>query len=133
MTQQETIEFWKNLCFDVLSKYPEAHEWKPWIGGTLADGTPMNDPNLVFDLLHDGRKRAIRILQEDPQSQHDHAVWLNKFGEGVVDPPEVIEEMVFTYKSYRESSPIFSKLFNIWVDPQTTYDKMQNIVSSFAD
>jgi hypothetical protein len=132
MNEQEIMEFWRNLCSEIVSRYPESGNWKPWLEKTFVDGTPMNDCNPNYDLINNIHKRAVRIIQEDGQisSSHNYSVWLNKFGEGLAESNEVIEELVFTYRSHQDSSQIFSELFNVWANPKVTYEEMQQIISS---
>jgi hypothetical protein len=132
MNEQEIIELWRNLCSEIVSRYSESENWKPWLVKTFLDGTPMDDCNPIYDLINGVHKRAVRIIQENGQMppEHNYSVWLNKFGEGLAESNEVIEEMVFTYRSYQDSSKIFSELFDAWANPRVTYDEMQNIISS---
>jgi hypothetical protein len=132
MTEQEIVEFWRNLCFDILSKYSESKDWKPWLEKKFLDGTLMDDSNPMYDLINDSRRRAVRIIPENTQipSEHSYAVWLNKFGAGMTDANDLVEEMVFTYRSHQESSQTFLELFDAWVNPETTYDDMQSIIAS---
>lgn len=133
MTEQEIVEFWREQCSSITSKYHESEDWTPWLGKTFVDGTLMDDANPVYDLINNARKRAIRIIPEDPQTRHTYAVWLNRFGEGLAEPDEVIEEMVFTYRSYQESCQVFLELFDAWANPKTSYSEMQSMIVSKVD
>jgi hypothetical protein len=109
MTDREIIKFWKDICLAIVSNYSESDNWKPWLAKSFVDGTLMNSSNPIYDLINDDRKRAVRIIQADAQipSEHTHTVWLNKFGEGVSEPSEIIDELVFTYRSYQDSFQLF--------------------------
>ncbi len=132
MTARELVKFWEDICFAIVSNYAEADNWRTWLVKPFVDGTLMNDSNPIHDLINDDRQRAVRIVREDARlpSEHTHAAWLNKFGEGVSEPGEIIEELVFTYRSDRDSFQLFSELFDIWANPKTTYEEMENIIAS---
>jgi hypothetical protein len=133
MTEQKIVEFWREQCFSITSKYHESEDWTPWLGKTFVDGTSMDDSDSEYDLINNARKRAIRIIREDPQTRHTYAVWLNKFGEGLAEPDEVVEEMVFTYRSHQESFQVFLELFDVWANPKTSYSEMQSMIASRAN
>jgi hypothetical protein len=133
MIEENIVEFWREQCSTITSKYHEAEDWTPWLGKTFVDGTLMDDSNPEYDLINSARKRAIRIIKEDPQTNHIYAVWLNKFGEGLAEPDEVIEEMVFTYRSCQESFQVFLELFDAWANPETSYSEMQSMIASRAN
>jgi hypothetical protein len=103
----------------------------------FANGTAFFDGNPIFQALFEKENKAIRIIQEEPESHEvEISAWLNQ----IEIKEDTITELVIALELSKESQKIAEDLIKAWIvrnvstiEMQSLIDNLDKKVAQYAD
>ncbi len=104
---------WEHRWGRLVERTGQWFDWQtPWIDATLGNGTKLRDGNPVFSAVSHGRRRAVRIIQDDYAAREVN-YWFDVFAQG---EPEELDELVITCPLYQESIIEACDMIEEWLE-----------------
>ncbi|MBV6626941.1 MAG: hypothetical protein KI793_29050 [Rivularia sp. (in: Bacteria)] len=115
--------FWRDLCDKILVKHQgEKHGWKVWLNVIFLDGSP------IYSLISPDSRKGIAINQDEPtEDKIIFAAWMDKFGP-IDATKDFVEEIVISCELSQESAKLAEELIQIWVEGNTLYENMEQLI-----
>lgn len=90
---ERAVRHWVELWNSIGALPKQLYDWRhPWLNAHTADGSMLMDGNPMFSAVSLPLKRAIRIIQHEPTSDHvEFELWLDTFGGTATDPGAICE------------------------------------------
>jgi len=119
---QESIQ---NICY-----YP-SQKLKPYLNPNFANGTPCFDGNPIFNAIFEQPNKAVRIIQEEPESEKvEITAWLE---ESINIKDQKIPELVIALELSKESKPIADYFIKAWIADNLDLKTMQQLIDKTLD
>ncbi len=107
----QNIDFWKSMVYTLLSS--ENIEFERYLTETKPDGTLYMDGNPIYNFKVKNSTRAVRIIQEQPESESvEFAAWLNSFE---LSDQTIVDELVISMELSHETAIMTIDLINTWI------------------
>jgi len=120
----QTIEYWKTIVYTLLST--EGIEFEDYLTIKKKDGSLYSDGNPIFHFKVKNSNRAIRIIQEEPETEKlEFTAWLNKLE---ITNGEQIDEVVIGLALSNESVLFAIEVINAWILNQFPIEKMERFL-----
>jgi hypothetical protein len=107
--------FWSDLWNDVMDGPGVVRgEWEqPWVANRLANGSELRDGNPIFSAFSSGLRRALRVIQHEPEEQGLELVWW--LDSSTRDDGSNVEELVISCAMSEEAELLARSLIKSWV------------------
>lgn len=107
---QENIIYWKDILSNIVKDKPENYHW---LKSQFANGEDFYDGNPMIVLVCQSPKKAIRIIQEEPESDSiEIGAWVDTLQ---LSESEQIQELVISLELSSESQRLAKKLIKKWI------------------
>ena len=117
--------YWEDLMNRVLGIRGSHHSWHTFVPRRYSDGTPFQDGNPIFDSRSPEARRAVRVIQERPDSDSvDVDAYFDRIG------PDHLDELVIRLALSVESGEIAERLIAEWVDPATSMSDTGSLIET---
>jgi hypothetical protein len=119
---QKNIVYWKNILGNIIKDISENYDW---LEPQFINGESFFDGNPMVSLICHSPKKAIRIIQEEPESDSiEIGAWVDNF---YLSEDEIIKELVISLELSSESE----KLAKTLIKPtfrtfQSTFEQFYN-------
>ena len=121
---KQNIDFWKTIVYTLLSV--ENMTFNDYVATKKQDGSLYMDGNPIFNFKVDNSNRAVRIIQEEIETDKvELSAWLNKLS--LTDDNEV-EELVISLELSNESVLLAVELINAWIINNFPETKMEKFI-----
>lgn len=119
----ESIDFWKTIVFTLLSV--ENLTFHNYLTTTKKDGSFYLDGNPIYNFRIDNTNRAVRIIQEEIETNNvEFSAWIGTFE----SENEEIEELVISLELSQESTLLAIELINAWIINNFSKQKMERFI-----
>ena len=119
----ESIDFWKTIVFTLLSV--ENLTFHNYVTTTKKDGSFYLDGNPIYNFRIDNTNRAVRIIQEEIETNNvEFSAWIGTFE----SENEEIEELVISLELSQESTLLAIELINAWIINNFSKQKMERFI-----
>ena len=119
----ESIDFWKTIVFTLLSV--ENLTFHNYLTTTKKDGSFYLDGNPIYNFRIDNTNRAVRIIQEEIETNNvEFSAWISTFE----SENEEIEELVISLELSQESTLLAIELINAWIINNFSKQKMERFI-----
>lgn len=119
----ESIDFWKTIVFTLLSV--ENLTFHNYLTTTKKDGSFYLDGNPIYNFRIDNTNRAVRIIQEEIETNNvEFSAWICTFE----SENEEIEELVISLELSQESTLLAIELINAWIINNFSKQKMERFI-----
>ena len=119
---QESVQ---NICY-----YP-SENLKTYLNPNFANGTFCFDGNPIFHAILEQQNKAIRIIQEEPESEEvEITAWLE---ESIAFKDKKIPELVIALELSKESKPIADYFIKAWIVDNVDVKTMQQLIDKTLD
>lgn len=120
---KRNVDFWKTIIYTLLSV--DNLTFKTYLTTEKADGTIYTDGNPICNFKMDNSNRAVRIIQEEIESNEvEFSAWMNTLK---IDNEEV-EELVISMELSNESVLLTIELINAWIVSNLSKPKMEKYI-----
>jgi hypothetical protein len=123
---QNNVVYWKNILGNIIKDISENYYWlEPQFinGESFFDGNPM-----VF-LICQSSKKAVRIIQEEPESDSlEIGAWVDDF---YLSEEETIKELVISLELSSESEKIAKNLIKKWITEDLNSLQISEFINEF--
>jgi len=120
---KSNIDFWKTIIYTLLSV--ENLTFKSYLTTEKSDGTIYTDGNPICNFKLDNSNRAVRIIQEEIESNDvEFSAWINT----IEIENEKFEELVISLELSNESVLIAIELINAWIVNSFSKQKMEKYI-----
>ncbi len=120
---QKGIDFWKTVIYTLLSV--ENLTFKDYLTTTKKDGSIYMDGNPIFSFRLDNTNRAVRIIQEEIETNNvEFSAWLDT----IELENEKVDELVISLELSQESSLLAIELINAWIVNNFSKQKMEKYI-----
>ena len=121
---KQNIDFWKTIIYTLLSV--ENLTFQNYLNTTKKDGSLYIDGNPIYNFKIDNSNRAVRIIQEEIETdQVEFSAWLNT-SQLADDSP--VDELVISLELSNESVLLSIELINAWIINKFSKDKMEKFI-----
>ncbi len=119
----DNIDLWKTIVYTLLSV--ENLTFNEYLQTTKKDGSLYIDGNPIFHFRINNSNRAVRIVQEEIETNHVvFTGWLNT----LELENENIEELVISLELSQESILLAIELINAWIINKFSKQKMNKFI-----
>jgi len=119
------VAYWERIFNKILKSYEIL--FKSWLNTTFVDGTQFFDGNPIFHALFENQQKGIRIIQEEPKSDHlEISAWIE---ETENQEGSTIQELVIVLELSKESELIVKELIKAWVIENLNLEAMQLLIA----
>lgn len=123
-TYKQNIDFWKTIVYTLLSV--ENITFQSYLDTTKKDGSMYMDGNPIFNFRIDNSNRAVRIIQEEIETDHvEFSAWVNSL---TLSNGETISELVISLELSNESALLAIELINAWIINDFSKQKMEKYI-----
>ncbi len=120
---QKSIDFWKTMVYTLLSV--ENLTFKDYLTTTKKDGSIYMDGNPIFNFRLDNSNRAVRIIQEEIETNDvEFSAWLDT----LELESENVDELVISLELSHESALLAVELINAWIINNFSKQKMEKYI-----
>lgn len=107
---QNNVVYWKNILGNIIKDIPENYYW---LEPQFINGESFFDGNPMVSFICYSPKKAVRIIQEDPESDSiEIGAWVDNF---YLSEDELIKELVISLELSSESEKIAKTLIKKWI------------------
>jgi hypothetical protein len=107
---QKNIVYWKNILGNIIKDISENYDW---LEPQFINGESFFDGNPMVSLICHSPKKAIRIIQEEPESDSiEIGAWVDNF---YLSEDELIKELVISLELSSESEKLAKTLIKKWI------------------
>ena len=118
------IDYWKSVIYTLLSV--ENLSFEEYVATTKKDGSLYMDGNPIFNFRIDKSKRAVRIIQEEIETNHvEYSAWLNSLE---LTDGDKVDELVISLELSNESVLLAVELINAWIINKFSKPKMEKFI-----
>jgi len=105
--------YWKDQFDNLLLQNGTSLVCREWLKTTFSNGVKFFDGNPIFNVLCPSLNKAVRIIQEEPTSNHlVISAWLDEFP--TADDQETVKELVIVLELSEESRDLAKGLIKAW-------------------
>ena len=130
------VDYWQKTV-KAISLLKESMPFSEYLNSKFANGTAFFDGNPIFQAVFEKEKKAIRIIQEEPESHEvEISAWLNQ----IEIKDETITELVIALELSKESQEIAEYFITAWIvknvstiDMQYLIDNMDKNIAQYTD
>jgi len=120
---EQSVQFWRELIASALAR--NKREWKDWLTTTYGDETSMRDGNPILSLLCKKRRRALSIVQYDPDEKIEFGSFVKyAFGDDLNDP-DAVELLEIACKLTQENAVKAKEMISFWIKEGMSYEEMR--------
>jgi len=120
--------YWKRYVRNVLEPKVIEHEF--WMKNEYANGTKIYDGNPIYSVKLQNKK-AIRIIQEEPESDTlQIAAWVKETED---EHENKIEELVISLELTRVTRALALELIKAWASDEVSMKKMMSLIPEKID
>jgi len=125
---QLNINYWRRT----LSKiFQDKSKDDYWIKPEFANGNNFYDGNPIVFLVCQSKKKAVRIIQEKPESDSiEIGAWLDDFQ---ISEEDLFDELVISLELSRESKKLAEKLIKKWIIEDLKDSQMSKFIDEQID
>lgn len=121
---EQNIDFWKTIVYTLLSV--ENMTFQDYVATKKEDGNLYMDGNPIFNFKIDNSNRAVRIIQEEIETDKiEFSAWINRLS--LTDDSEV-DELVISMELSNESVLLTIELINAWIINNFPRTKMEKFI-----
>lgn len=115
--------YWDNLFQACISNLGVESQWEEWFENKWGDGSKRMDGNPIFTRLDSSKNKALRVIQEEPESEDDKHIsaWLDKFDDS-------IDELVISCVLSEEVELIVKDLFKYYLMDNSCLIETQSLI-----
>jgi hypothetical protein len=107
---QNNVVYWKNILGNIIKDISENYDW---LEPQFINGESFFDGNPMVSLICHSPKKAIRIIQEDPESDSiEIGAWVDNF---YLSEDEPIKELVISLELSSKSEQLAKILIKKWI------------------
>ena len=107
---ENNVVYWINILGNIIKDISENYDW---IEPQFINGERFFDGNPMVSLICYSPKKAVRIIQEDPESDSiEIGAWVDNF---YLSEDELIKELVISLELSSESEKIAKTLIKKWI------------------
>ena len=107
---QNNVVYWKNILGNIIKDISENYDW---LEPQFINGESFFDGNPMVSLICHSPKKAIRIIQEDPESDSiEIGAWVD---DCYLSEEESIKELVISLELSSESEKLAKNLIKKWI------------------
>ena len=107
---QNNVVYWKNILGNIIKDISENYDW---LEPQFINGESFFDGNPMVSLICYSPKKAVRIIQEDPESDSiEIGAWVDDF---YLSEDEPIKELVISLELSSESEKLAKNLIKKWI------------------
>ena len=107
---QKNIVYWKNILGNIIKDISENYDW---LEPQFINGESFFDGNPMVSLICHSPKKAVRIIQENPESDSiEIGAWVDIF---YLSEDEPIKELVISLELSSESEKSAKNLIKKWI------------------
>ena len=107
---QNNVVYWKNILGNIIKDISENYDW---LEPQFINGESFFDGNPMVSLICHSPKKAIRIIQEEPESDSiEIGAWVDNF---YLSEDELIKELVISLELSFESEKLTKTLIKKWI------------------
>ena len=118
------IDYWKSVIYTLLSG--ENLSFEEYVATTKKDGSLYMDGNPIFNFRIDKSKRAVRIIQEEIETDKvEYSAWLNNLE---LTDSSSVDELVISLELSNESVLLAVELINAWIINKFSKPKMEKFI-----
>ena len=121
---KKNIDFWKTIIYTLLST--EKLTFHDYVSTTKKDGSLYADGNPIFNFKIDNSKRAVRIIQEEIETDKvEFSAWLDTLE---LTDNSTVDELVISLELSNESVLLSIELINAWIVNNFSKQKMDKFI-----
>ena len=118
------IDYWKSVIYTLLSV--ENLSFEEYVATTKKDGSLYMDGNPIFNFRINKSKRAVRIIQEEIETDKvEYSAWLNSLE---LTDGSSVDELVISLELSNESVLLAVELINAWIINKFSKPKMEKFI-----
>lgn len=119
----QNVDLWKTVVYTLLSV--ENLTFSNYLQTTKKDGSIYMDGNPIFNFRINNTNRAVRIIQEEIETNDvEFSAWLDKLEQ----EEGTIEELVISLELSQESLLLAIELINAWIINNFSDEKMNKFI-----
>ncbi|GEM_PF-813583 len=119
--------YWKDQFDNLLLQNGTSLVCREWLKTTFSNGVKFFDGNPIFNVLCPSLNKAVRIIQEEPTSNHlVISAWLDEFP--TADDQETVKELVIVLELSEESRDLAKGLIKAWLVENAGSEEMQTLI-----
>jgi len=120
---QNNVVYWKHILTKIIKNKSESYDW---IEPQFANSESFFDGNPMVSLICHSPKKAIRIIQEEPESNSlEISAWVDNF---YLSEEESIKELVISLELSFESTILVENLIKKWILEDLKDSQMSNFI-----
>ena len=120
---QKGVDFWKTIVYTLLSV--ENLTFSDYLTTTKKDGSIYKDGNPIFNFRIDNSNRAVRIIQEEIETNDvEFSAWLDT----LELENDRVNELVISLELSQESALLAVELINAWIINNFSKQKMEKYI-----
>ena len=121
---KKNIDYWKTIIYTLLSI--EKLTFNEYVSAKKKDGSLYTDGNPIFNFKLDNSNRAVRIIQEEIESDTiEFSAWLDTLE---LKDNSIIDELVISMELSNESVLLSIELINAWIINGFSKQKMNKFI-----
>lgn len=126
------ISYWQKTVTKILAEsHRQNTPFKEYLNTSFANGTQFLDGNPIFNAVFEKPNKAIRIIQEEPESNEVViAAWLDQVEK---ENKTTIPELVIALELSKESQKIADYFIEAWIAENVDVEKMQRLIDQTID
>ena len=123
---QNNVVYWKDILSKIVKDKLENYYW---IEPKFANGESFFDVNPIISFVCQSSKKAVRIIQEEPESNSlEIGSWVDDF---YLSEDEFIKELVISLELSSESEKIAKTLIKKWITEDLNSLQISEFINEF--
>jgi len=120
------VDYWQKTV-KAISYLKQSMPFSEYLNSKFANGTAFFDGNPIFQAVFEKENKAIRIIQEEPESHGvEISAWLNQ----IEIKDETITELVIALELSKESQEIAEYFITAWIVKNVSTIEMQDLIDN---
>jgi hypothetical protein len=123
---QNNVVYWKDILSKIIKDKSENYDW---LEPQFINGENFFDGNPMVSLICHSPKKAVRIIQENPESDSiEIGAWVDIF---YLSEDELIKELVISLELSSESEQLAKNLIKKWITEDLNSLQISEIIDEF--
>lgn len=121
--------YWKRVLNKIFRM--SSSVYVAWLNTTYCNGKKFYNGNPIFNGLFKEKNKAVRIIQEEPESEDiSISAWIDK-----IEPEKdkIIYDLVISLELSKESKAIAESIVKAWIVDDLSYSEMENFINEKLD
>jgi len=120
--------YWKKIVNKIFRMSGSAYI--EWLNTTYCNGKRFYNGNPIFNGLFKEKDKAVRIIQEEPESEDiSISAWIDK----IELEKNTIYDLVISLELSKESKAIAESLIKAWITDDLNNEEMENFINENLD